>query len=436
MAGLAYHLYKRGFEVSGCDVSFGRTTEWLAARGIPVEQGHHPAHVERDIDWLIRSAAVPENSAELTAARARGLPIFNRGWVLPLLLEGAYSIAVSGTHGKTTTTAMIAQVFMTAGRDPSYCVGGEWNEGRDMAGVGAGNVMIVEADESDGTVELYAPDVAVITNIEYDHMENFRSEEALVKCFRTFAGKAQRTLVYGEDDSRARQVCGTLEKGLSFGLLASARVRGLEVVPGSGAISFDVTHDGVRLGRVALQVPGIHNVQNALAACAVALASGISFEDIRRGLNAFQAVRRRFERVLDNEDWLVISDYSHHPTEIRALVQAARGIGRKRIVAVFQPHRFTRTKALGADFPPSFEGIDALVLAPVYAASEASLPGGASSDLLALFDRFSTIPVLLADSLPDAWAKLRPLLRKGDLLLVIGAGDVEKVAGWAKNALE
>jgi UDP-N-acetylmuramate--alanine ligase len=434
MAGLARLLAARGFQVSGCDSSASRVTDWLTTHGIAVEIAHDASHVTSKLAWLVRTPAVPEESAEVQAARARGRPVLARGVVLPALLrQYPQSIAVAGTHGKTTTAAMTTHLLRNLGHDPAFAIGGELDALGGVAGEGDGQSLVVEADESDGTLALYAPDIAVITNVEFDHMEHFRDEAELVECFQRFARQARR-VIFCADDPRAAALGGN---GLAYGFspVAELRADNLDLAPRASA--FDVLHRGEKLGRVRLPVPGRHNILNALAAIAVGLELfpkvGKSTAALFQALENFQPARRRFEVVSENGDVLVISDYAHHPTEIRALVAAARGLGRRRLLAVFQPHRYTRTRALGTDFPGAFIGVDEVLLAPVYAASESPLAGGTSADLARHFEQNSDVPLREVASLEAAWNYLRAQLRAGDALLVVGAGDVEKIALWAKE---
>ena len=446
MAGLARLLAARGFAVSGCDASASRITDWLVRHGIAVQFGHNAAHITPDLAWLVRTPAVAADAPEILAAQAHRLPVLARGVVLPALLETfPFSLAVAGTHGKTTTTAMIAQLLQANGRAPAFAVGGEVEALGGVAAAGQGQLVVVEADESDGTLALYAPDLAVVTNIEFDHMEHFGGEPELVGCFQRFIRQA-RCVIYGADDPRAAALG---RGGISFGFAEHAdfRAANVELAPRSSAC--DVLHRGVKLARLHLPVPGRHNILNALAACAAVDAvlrrelpaqRGAAVADAapRAGAACFQALesfcpaRRRFEVVSEAGGVLVISDYAHHPTEIRALVAAARGLGRPRLLAVFQPHRYTRTLALGADFPGAFTGVDEVVLAPVYAASEAPLAGGASRDLARHFAQSGVTRLREVESLDAAWNYLRETLRDGDALLVVGAGDVEKIAWLAK----
>lgn len=443
MAGLARLLRARGLTVSGCDASRPPLADWLGAHGIPVAAGHDPAHLDAAADWLIRSPAVPERAPELVAARERGVPVFRRGEVLPVVMRRyATAVAVSGTHGKTTTTGFITQLLRHAGRDPAWCIGGEVPGLGGVAGEGRGGAIVVEADESDGTVALYRPDLAVVTNIEFDHMEHFRDVAAFEDCFRRFMARAVAGVVYCVEDPRARALAAGVPHALPYGFSPDARVRGTDLVETADGQRFTLWFHDQCCGQVVLPVLGAHHARNALAAAAVGLLLGLSPEDLLAGMRRLQLPGRRFERVVSRPDVTVISDYAHHPTEVAAIVRTAARLPFRRRIAIYQPHRHTRTLALGADFPRAFAGLDALVLAPVYAASEPPLRGGSVWDLYTHFrtqaaaDSGAGIPVpRVARSLAEGWAWLRRELAPGDLLLVVGAGDVESVARWAEAEL-
>ena len=400
MAGLAWLLKARGLGVSGCDLQQNRQTEWLSAHGIPIASGHAGAHIDERIDWLVRSTAVPDTHPEVERAKEFGIPVSRRGEVLPALMRDRICIAVSGTHGKTTTTAMVAQVLGCG-----YFVGGEI-EG--VEGVAAdGGTMVVEADESDGTVAGYTPDYSIITNIEYDHMEHHASAEAFVGCFEKLVEQTSKAVFYCADDPVSRGLC-----------VGDAKCEPFE----PPATPFD------------LPLPGRHNQWNAAAAAAVCR-QWLPESEILSALKKIQPIRRRFETVVEGAGIRIISDYAHHPTEIAALIRTAHELKPERLLGVFQPHRYTRTLALGDDFPPSFSGLDKLWLVPVYAASEEPLEGGTSTDLANRFPDDWNECLMLHDSLESAWKDVQQQLRPGDLLLVIGAGDIECMADWAREWL-
>ncbi len=433
MAGVAVMLQSRGLRVSGCDGVRSSVTDWLQKLGIPVSIGQDVKHLEAKPAWLVRSPAVRDEEPELKAAEAAGLPVFPRGVVLPALLHSQRSIAVSGAHGKTTTTAMIAHILRRCGIDASFCVGGIVDENGAVAVAGHDPVIVVEADESDGTVALYSPDIAVVTNVEMDHVDYFESQSELHDCFRQF-GEQSGFVLFGADDPGASEIFRSFPnvEGLGF---ENGRWRARIVAEKSFSISFEALRDGEIFGRVELSISGRHNVLNAIAAIAIASRFEIPFAKIAAALASFKPVRRRFEILARTEKRIVISDYAHHPTEIRALMKQAAGLPHERILAVFQPHRYTRTAALGADFARSFGGVDYLVLAPTYAAFEQPVAGGDIRDLAKLFESENKVPSWCADSLLAAWEHIRDKWRDGDALLIVGAGDVEKIAFWARDEL-
>lgn len=389
MAGLALLLKERGHDVDGCDEQENRQTVWLREKGIPVYTGRDPAHLA-GAEWIIRTTAVPDDHPEVVNAK---VPVSRRGEVLPVLLRDRFTIAVSGTHGKTTTTSMIAQILGCG-----YCIGGEV-PGFD--GVAKdGEIMVVEADESDGTLVNYQPDIAVITNIEYDHMEHHASVEAFEACFKTFINRTQQKVVYCAEDPAASRLCAGNPKAVPYGLQVSGF-------------------------RFPVSLPGRHNQLNACAAAEVCR-RWKSDAEISGALENIKPVRRRFERVFEGA-YTVISDYAHHPTEIRTLIQTVREtLKPERLLGVFQPHRYTRTRALMDDFPPALAGLDRLWLLPVYAASEKPVPGGTTGDLFKKIPASQYVKNML--TLEAAWQDIQNELRVGDVLLIIGAGDIEQLA--------
>ena len=433
MAGVARLLAAKGLAVTGCDGGAPRTLGWLRSCGIPATTGHDPAHLD-NADWAVFSPALQPEHPERIAAEKRGIPLYRRGQVLPVLAELWKTVAVSGTHGKTTTSSMIAHILRRCGVDASWCIGGELPPDGAPAGAGTSEWLVIEADESDGTLAHYHPEIAVITNIEFDHMEHFDSKAAMVECFRAFARQA-RTVIYCADDSEAAQV-GLAARGISYGLDGNADFTAKSLEAGRTGTRFEVQAPGGRVAQVALPLPGRHNVLNALAALAACDRCGIDLDAAGAALTDFALPKRRFEPVAEARGIRVIADYAHHPTEIRALIEAAKQAGAGRIWAVFQPHRFTRTRALGADFPPAFDGVAGVILAPVYAASEPPLAGGTSDDLLKHFRNHRGAPVELAASLEDAAERVATRWQAGDWVLVVGAGDVEDVGPMLRAKLQ
>ncbi|OVE73839.1 hypothetical protein BVX94_02670 [bacterium B17] len=440
MAGLALLLKKAGFKVSGCDEAYSDLASRLAEEDISVEVGHDIKHIGQDVDVVVRTSAVPKNAPEIIAASDKGIPVYRRGELLAALSSAWKTLlAVSGTHGKTTTASFLLQMFQAAGKDPSWCIGGDTpGVGQlSVAGTGDGEIIITESDESDGTVALYRPVVGVITNIEYDHMENFDNPEAFEKCFMDFAEKVSGSIVYCSDDPGSGWLADD-EKAVSFGRGDSAEFRVNILKEGGVSSSFEVIHNGHILCGITLPVPGEHNILNATAAFVAALQLGLETDVAAAALEQVCLPGRRFQKVAENKGITVVSDYAHHPSEIRALVRTAVSQGSQRILAVFQPHRYSRTNALCEDFPPAFEGVDELVLCPVYAASENPIEGGTIYDLYKCFREMDVddVPVpVLAGNLDQAWEYLKRSLKSGDLLLVVGAGDVVNIANNATEEI-
>ncbi|MCS6771521.1 MAG: UDP-N-acetylmuramate--L-alanine ligase [Kiritimatiellae bacterium] len=432
MAGLAVLLRGRGHVVSGCDASpSARIAGFLRKRGIEVLHGHDPEHISGNEQFLVRSPAVSESHSEWQAAAAAGRPCFDRGEVLAALVRSCKAVGVSGTHGKTTTTAMLVHILRQVQGSVSFAVGGEIDADGTVADHAPGAPLVFEADESDGTLVLYECEHAVITNVEMDHADFFEDEASLDACFGAFAARVRGETWFCRDDPGAVRAAERAGRPRSYGFEPGAELRAERVECRGLGSAAEIFAGGRRIGSMALRVPGRTNVLNALGAIGASMSLGIDPASAIRALSSFSAVRRRFEVMLDTARATIVSDYAHHPTEIRALVaQAQLGFAPRRLVAVFQPHRYTRTALLGSLFPDAFEGVERVILAPVYAASEPPMPGGSHIDLAEHFVARGR-PVEIAESLLDAWDRIRHNWRDGDVLLVVGAGDVEKIAMWA-----
>lgn len=425
MAGLAALLREAGYRVDGCDIAAGRLPRDFAGRGIPAVGGHDPSHLSAGHQCLIRSAAVPADHPEVARARTLGIPVVVRGAALAAFLRGRPCLAVAGTHGKTTTAAMLAQVLERLGRRPGHCLGGECPAlGGPARSPGEGGDLVAEADESDGSLRLYAPRLAVVTNVDFDHMEHFRDEAEFRGVFEQFVRQAD-TVVLGADDPGAARLRALRPEATTFGFQPERDVSAGALEIRADSVSFDLRIEGSRAGRARLPVTGRFNAMNALAAFAAAWKTGAEPAGLPEALSAFQPVARRQQRLAAGREVEVISDYAHHPAEIRALLDALRLRAARRLVAVFQPHRYSRTRALGDRFPAAFEPADEVVLLPVYAASEAPLPGGSSGDLLRHFRAAGRPPARAAADFGEALAHLVERLAPGDLAVIIGAGDID-----------
>jgi UDP-N-acetylmuramate--alanine ligase len=425
MSGIAEVLLNLGYQVSGSDVKEGEATRRLAALGGRIGIGHAASQVEA-ADVVVVSSAVRPDNPELVAAKARGIPVIPRAEMLGELMRVKDGVAVAGSHGKTSTTAMLAAVFAQAGLDPTVIVGGQARALGSNARLGKGEVLVAEADESDGSFRHLHPMAAIITNIDREHLDHYGSEAALRDAFLAFANKVP---FYGlvaicADDARAAALAPDLLKPhVTYGL-SSGEYRGeiLEATP--QGTRFLVRVRGELRGPAHIRMPGVHYACNALAALAVADFFGVSFADYQEAMAGLAGVDRRFSVRGESGGILVVDDYGHHPTEIAATVAAARLYGRRLVVA-FQPHRYSRTRDLLADFAPSLAGADVVVLTDIYAAGESPTDGINTARLCATFPT-DRAPIYAPRR--DICAALADLLRPGDLLLTLGAGDITHVA--------
>jgi UDP-N-acetylmuramate--alanine ligase len=433
MSGIARILLARGLSVSGCDAMDSPVLDPLQALGIQVQVGHDPSHVH-DADTVIVSSAIRATNPELVAARELGRLVLLRGAALASVMAGRYGLAVAGTHGKTTTTSMLTIATQAAGRDPSYAIGGDLNLPGSNAHDGTGEFFIAEADESDRSFLLLAPRGAVVTNVEVDHLDNYGEPAAVHEAFTTFVGRIETggTLVAGADDPGSRALLAVAaERGLqalSFGLAPDADVRidGLELT--GGGSTFDLVVAGDRLGQVRLDVPAPYNAVNAAGALALGLSVGLPFDDMVRGLAGFTGARRRFELKGAANGVRVYDDYAHHPTEVASgALAAARGVaGGGRVIAVFQPHLYSRTRAFAAEFGRALGAADVVVVMDVYAAREDPIPG-VSGALVAAEVPLEPGRVRFEPDWQVVPELVATLAAPGDVVVTIGAGDVTRI---------
>lgn len=427
MSGLALLCRALGCEVSGSDLRSTPLTARLAGLGIRIAQGHAAAHVPPEARALIVTSAVRPDNPEVEEARRRGLPVATRGELLAELMRGARGIAVAGSHGKTTTTSMLACAALRAGLNPTVCLGtlapflDGWN-----ARLG-GELFIAETDESDGSFLELAPDSAVITNIDREHLDYWKSLEAAREAFLRFANRVSLAgvVVLCVDDPYARGLlAGLRRRALTYGQSADARLCIEDMHLEASGSRFRLRLDGVPLGEFALRVPGAHNVQNAAACAGILLHLGLDAEAVRAGLAAYEGTGRRMERVGSAAGVEVIDDYGHHPAEIRATLAALRLRAPRRLVVLFQPHRYTRTQLLLEEFTRCFGDADLVFVTDIYAASEPPMEGVSGEALARAIAAAGHPDCRYAGSLGEAVRTLAGELRQGDLLLTLGAGDV------------
>lgn len=437
MSGLALVLHERGEAVTGSDLRESRYSRALSAAGVPVAVGHAPENVGNP-SVVVASTAIPERNPELQAARERGLEVWPRAKMLAHLAGDRTTIAVAGTHGKTTTSSMIASMLDGMGLAPTFLIGGEVDQFGTNARNGSGEHYVVEADESDGSFVHLRPHVAVITNIEADHMDHYASLDEIVTTFREFVGRLtpEGAVVACADDETACDVARDSGRTVvTYGFCESADVRCVEARREGVGYEFTAAVDGVTVTS-RTTVPGIHMVSNALGALAVAHASGLDLEAAAVALGAFRGVRRRFDLIGQAGGVTVVDDYAHHPTEVDATLRAAADLGYRRVWVVFQPHRYTRTAAFEHEFSTAFSAADRVVLMDVYSAGEVPVPGVSGKTLVrAVLRARPRSAVAYLPHRMDVPAYLSQRVGDGDLVLTMGAGDVTTLGPEILNAL-
>jgi UDP-N-acetylmuramate--alanine ligase len=434
MSGLAHALADRGFQVSGSDRSDSDRLAVLRAAGLAVQVGHQPGIGVTEADLVVRTTAIRDDNPELQAARAAGKTIYHRSEVLAWMLQGKQPLAVAGTHGKTTTTAMSALLFAQAGADPTVFIGGDLINWGTNYRLGTGPHLIFEACESDGTFLRYHHCNQIITGIEPDHLDQHGTAEALHQAFAQFISLAdpQGFVVWHHGCPVLRQLIARCPaRPISYGLAPGADYVAdhLDLQPGRTA--FRLLRQGKPTGEYMLPVPGEHNILNALAALAAAEACHLCPEALREGLATFRGTGRRFELLGTGRGIAIYDDYAHHPTEVRATLAAARSYRPDRLLAIFQPHLYSRTRDFMDDFTAAFDDADVIMITDIFAAREDPLPG-VTAELLAqrLQARHPDRPVLYCPSLAEVVDGIAQLAQAGDLIMTLGAGDI-RTAGEA-----
>jgi UDP-N-acetylmuramate--alanine ligase len=436
MSGIAEVLCTLGYTVSGSDQGESATTLRLASLGARIHRGHAAQNVE-GVDVVVVSSAIRPDNPELLGAREQRIPVVPRAEMLAELMRFRRGIAVAGTHGKTTTTSLVASVLSEAGMDPTFVIGGQLLSAGANARLGSGEWLVAEADESDGSFLRLTPLIAVVTNIDADHLENYGGEFAQVQA--AFSEFLHRLPFYGLavlclDDPEVRALALEMPRHvLSYGFDAKADVRADEVVQSGRETRFMLHLPDAAPQAVTLNLPGRHNVQNALAAAAIGWQLGVDGAAIARALHGFQGIGRRFnlhgEKNFGRGHALLVDDYGHHPRELAAVFAAARaGWPERRLVVAFQPHRYTRTRDLLDDFAAVLSDVDAVVLTEVYAAGELPITGADGKSLARAIRARGRIDPVLVASARELRGVLPDVLKDGDLLIVMGAGDIGHVA--------
>ena len=422
MSGIAEILLDFGYRVSGSDIKVSNVTERLQKKGAEIYIGQRAENITADIDYAVRSTAIRETNEEYMRVKELGLPVLHRSQMLAKLMEEKKAICVAGAHGKTTTSSMISLAMELAGKDPTIVVGGEIAQIGSNAKSGNGDYLVAEADESDGSFLNLHPWMTVITNVEEDHLDHYQDLDAIRNAFIDFvklpgdSGVAVLNYDCPETRQLAQYAAG---KVVSYGMADDAQVRGANVRQEQGESLVDVYQHGQLLGTLRLHVPGMHNISNALAAVAAGLEIGMTFDELAAGLKEFGGARRRFQLLGVVQNIQIIDDYAHHPTEVAATIEAAKGVHDGRVVAVFQPHRYSRTKFLAEKFAEAFDAADEVVLTDVYAAGE-DLSEGAESDIIAKHMQ-RPAHLVVREQLNKF---LQGFVKPGDMVLMMGAGNI------------
>jgi len=431
MSGIAEILLDQGFRVSGSDRGLSEVTERLQKLGATIYEGHKAEHIAGDVDALVYSSAVALENPEVLEAQRRKIPVIRRAEMLAEVMRLKYGIGIAGTHGKTTTTSMVSLVLMEGGLDPTVIVGGKLSGlGGTNARLGHGDFIVVEADEFDRSFLSITPTIAVMTTLETDHLDCYRDLEDIKGAFIQFASKVPfyGFVVLCVDEPALLDIMPQLNKKkiITYGLNPQADTQAVDIRHKDNTSTFTVVKDGKDLGPVTIQVPGNHNVQNSLAAIAVALELGVPFDKVRAGIEKFAGVYRRWEKKGEVNGITLYDDYAHHPTECRATLAGVKAGWRRRVVCVFQPHLFTRTRDFYEEFGKAFLLSDVLVVTDVYPAREEPIQGVTGELIINAAKRFGHKDAHYVPDkkmIPD---HLQSIVRSGDIVITMGAGDIWK----------
>ena len=431
MSGIAELLINLGYKVSGSDIKESSVIRRLSDLGGEIYTHHEKENIT-GADVVVYSSAVSEDNPEIIEAKEKYIPVIPRAEMLAELMRLKYGVAVAGAHGKTTTTSMIASILTSGDLDPTVIIGGRldiW--GGSNAKLGMGDILIAESDESDGSFMLLSPTISVVTNIDYEHIEHYGDMETLRQTFVQFINKVPfyGLAVLCLDDEEIQGIIPQLKKRyLTYGMNSQADLRAVDIERGESEVSFDLIFRNQSLGRVVVGMPGNHNVLNALAAISVGLELDINIEQIKQGVRNLGGLERRFQIKGERGNILVIDDYGHHPTEVIATLQTAKECRPdRRLIVVFQPHRYSRTEALFDRFVLSFNQADILVIAPIYSAGEKPIEGVSSEWLYRGIKEHGHKEVILCKSRSDILEVLLGLIRPGDIVMTLGAGDIFQV---------
>ncbi len=425
MSSIAEILIESGYQVSGSDLQLTAVTERLRDSGAMLFAGHHSENLP-DVDLLVYSSAVSMANPELLAAKSRNIPCLRRAEMLGLMMAEKRGIAIAGTHGKTTTSALVGAVLQAAGLNPTMVVGGQLHRPENIPSE-KGEWLVAEADEYDRSMLALQPEIAVINNVEAEHFDCYRDEPDLIDTFLAFAGAAKETIVCLDDENLQRMMPDFDTPPFTYGLNKGAALRAKTLENTAAGSRFKVYLYEAELGEVALPLHGDHNIQNALAAVAVGLKVGGTFQQISEGLRAFQGVGRRFEIKAELNGIMIVDDYAHHPTEVQATLAGVNASWpEKRIVVIFQPHLYSRTEQFFTEFAQAFLNADVLIVSDVYPAREAPIPGVSGRMISEAAKMLGMKSVQYVADMKEIPAVILPQLQSGDMLITMGAGDIWK----------
>lgn len=429
MRAIANVLINQGYEVSGSDVNMSPTIERFMKMGARISIGQAAENVE-GVDVVVVSTAIPANNVELVAAHNLSIPVIHRSDIIKAVLDNSYGIAVAGTHGKTTTTSMIGQIFEEVALDPTIIIGGEVDYLNGNSKLGHGKYSIVEADESDGSFTKLNPKLVVITNVEEDHMDYYKTIDKLLDSFKVFIEKLPEedgtAIVCGDNNYLLQYSKAVERKFLTYGFNPYNDFIAQNIRYQEGLLVYDVHHKGDVLTTITLQVPGMHNVLNSLGAFVAAYTEEVPLETIQRALYKFIGAKRRFETKGKAKGIWVVDDYAHHPTEIAATLKAAKGMEKYRVICVFQPHRYTRTNLLLKEFSEAFKAADIVVMTDIYSAGESPIEGIDGMTIPRAVKEATGQDVLYVPNVDDVPSFLLDLVQENDLVMTMGAGSINK----------
>ena len=430
MSGIAEVLLNLGYHVSGSDLRETEVTRRLACLGCEISYGHRKENV-KEADVVVVSSAVRRGNPEVAIAEQRLIPVIPRAEMLAELMRMKVGIAIAGTHGKTTTTSLISTVLAAGGLDPTVVIGGRLNSIGSNARLGQGEFLVAEADESDGSFLKLMPTIAVVTNIDADHLDYYSGIDEIKETFLQFLNKIPffGLAVLCLDHPNIQGLIPKLKKRFTtYGLTTQADYQAKEIVFEGLSTTFDVLHQRREVGRLKIRMPGLHNVYNSLATVATAFELDIPFQVVQETLQEFGGIQRRFQIKGEKNGIIVVDDYGHHPVEIMATLKAARTGWEKRVIAVFQPHRYTRTRALFQEFLTAFYDADVLLLTEIYAAGEDPIEGVGAKALFEGIREYGHKDVTFLENKKEVVPHLLRILRPGDLVITLGAGDIWQVA--------